>query len=239
MKRFDDAMAAMAASLADGGDVEQSLRRITSAAIETVPGADLASISVRHDCGSMETVAATDPLACAADELQYELKEGPCYDAITAEAATRSSDLANDPKWPQFGPKAAALGLASQRGIRLQDRQGTVTGLNLYSYRKAAFDDDFGLTSLFASHATVALGYAAHLRTLAGALGTRETIGKAIGIVMERYGLNDERAFEFLIRMSQNSNTKLKDLAKALVDRDFELRLAGALRPPPSSSGIG
>lgn len=97
--------------------------------------------------------------------------------------------------------------------VRLADQDDTISGLNLYSRAPNAFEHPDGLPQLFASHARVALGYATQLRTLKGTIGTRETIGKAIGMVMERYKISDERAFEFLIRHSQNTNTKLRDIA--------------------------
>jgi hypothetical protein len=219
MQRFDDAMAMMADSLTEIGDVKQALARITTAAVQSIPGADLASISVRHADGTLETSVGTEPLVYQADLLQYQLREGPCYDALIAEYRTYSRDLSADRQWPRFGPRAAEMGLLSQKGIQLAADKGKTTGLNLYSRTVHAFDDDHGLAELFASHARVALGYATHLKTLSGALETRETIGKAIGIVMERYDLPSERAFEFLIRMSQNTNVKLRDLAKTLIER--------------------
>jgi hypothetical protein len=59
-----------------------------------------------------------------------------------------------------------------------------VTGLNLYSRNRKAFGNAEGVPELFASHARVALGYATQLQTLQGVIGSRETIGKAIGIIM-------------------------------------------------------
>jgi len=136
---------------------------------------------------------------------------------VTVHEITLSRDLDHDGNWPNFGPAAAALGLRSQMGIRMTRTDAEVTGLNLYSESTDAFDPDSWLPSLFASHASVALGYATKLQSLQGALESRETVGTAIGIVMERYGITSERAFEFLIRMSQNSNTKLRDIASELV----------------------
>jgi ANTAR domain/GAF domain len=214
---LDDAMDAMSESLARRGDVGESLNRIVAAATETVPGADYASITVRHPNGRLETVASTDSTAVHADELQYELREGPCYDAVTVDSTTYSRDLSSSSAWPNFGPKIASEGQLSQMGVRLSNDEGTVTGLNLYSTQRNAFADSEPLTRLFASHARVAMGFATELQTLKGAIGTRETIGTAIGIVMERYGLTKERAFEFLIRISQNSNTKLRDVAADVV----------------------
>jgi hypothetical protein len=217
-RRLDAEMRAMADALARPGNPHESLDRIVQAASDTVPGADYASITIRRADGRLETVAATARVVVQADELQYALREGPCYDAVTGDAATHARDLANTARWPRFGPKAAELGLLSQMAVRLAEDQGTATGLNLYSRRLQAFEEDADLSELFASHARVALGFAVQLQTLQGAIGTRETIGKAIGIVMERYRLSSDRAFEFLTRMSQDSNVKVRDLAASIVD---------------------
>lgn len=131
---------------------------------------------------------------------------------------TYTPDLANDTSWPNFGPKAAAAGVASQMAIRLSTTETAVTGLNLYSHHLRAFPDGGDVAQLFASHAIVALGYARHVIGLSHAVETRTVIGTAIGITMERYGLTDERALEYLIRLSQNSNIKLRDLAARIVD---------------------
>jgi AmiR/NasT family two-component response regulator len=48
------------------------------------------------------------------------------------------------------------------------------------------------------------------------ALGTRTVIGKAIGIIIEREGVNETEAFEILKVMSQHSNVKLRDVAARL-----------------------
>jgi hypothetical protein len=210
-------MQAMAAALNEPGNTDQALERIVTGARDTIPGADYVSITVRHPDETLETVAGTDRLAYEVDEIQYQLREGPCYDAVTEDPVTYSRDLARQRQWPNFGPKAAALGLASQMGVRLPRSDDRVSGLNLYSKTPDAFDPTSAVPRLFASHAGVALGYATKLDSLQGALATRETIGTAIGIVMERYGITSDRAFEFLIRTSQNSNIKLRDIAAGLV----------------------
>lgn len=105
MQRFDDAMARMADVLIGVGDLGEALTRITTAAVETVPGADLASISVRHADGTLETSVGTERLAYQADRLQYELREGPCYNAVTCSPQTYSGDLARDPNGLSSGPE--------------------------------------------------------------------------------------------------------------------------------------
>ena len=55
-----------------------------------------------------------------------------------------------------------------------------------------------------------------HLRL---AVEHRTTIGKALGILMERYDLGDDQAFDYLRRLSQQSNRKLFEIANELVTR--------------------
>ncbi len=223
---LQDVMAEVAASLSEPGDVEQTLSRITSTARDTVPGAEYVSISVRHSDGRLETLAPTDPLVRQTDSIQYELREGPCYDAVTDAEVSYCPDLAHDARWPRYGPQAHRLGVSSQMALPLAARDGSYTGLNLYSRSHGAFDDDPpGVAQLFASHAKVALGYARELDTLKGAVGTRQVIGEAIGIVIERYELTEERAFEFLIRLSQTSNVKLRDVAAEIVKTATDARV--------------
>jgi len=207
----------VAASLAEPGDRNEALGRITLAAVQTVQRVVFGSLSVRHLDGSLETIAATSPLIDKADQVQYQLREGPCYDAVTNGPVAYSADLSTDQRWPRFGPRAAALGLTSQMAIRLADDAGTATGLNLYSGARDGLTGSHDLALLFASHAALAFGFADQLQGLRRALETRGTIGTAIGIVMERYEITDERAFELLIRVSQNINMKLRDVAADIV----------------------
>ena len=126
---LDDAMSAVVVSLREPGDLADTLRRITRAAQDMVPGVDYASISIWRSGGTLETVAATDSLVDVVDALQYQLREGPCYDAVIAERFTGSGDLRSDFRWPTFGPRVAELGLVSQLAIRLQDDSAMRVGL--------------------------------------------------------------------------------------------------------------
>lgn len=211
-------MRLVAESLSEPGDVGDSIARITRAACETVPGADYASLSVRHADGSLETQAPTDELVRQLDHDQYELREGPCYESVTDEPVNCSPDIGNDERWRRFGPRAEARGIRSQLAVRISDKANRVTALNMYSSRLDAFDPSDGLAMVFASHASIALGYAAMVDSLSEALGSRAQIGKAIGILMRRYGLSDDRAFEFLVRLSNTSNVKLREVAAQVVE---------------------
>lgn len=216
--RLVDLMNDVAANLGEPGELADTLARITRAAQETVPGVAHASISLRHADGRLETKAATNPLVDEADQIQHDLAEGPCYDAVTDSLVTYSPDLAHATEWPRYGPKAAALGFRSQMAFRLYEKGAERAGLNLYSLELHAFEDSAEIAALFASHARVALGHAQDRDSLSAAITTREDIGKAVGIVMERYQLTGERGFELLIRLSQTSNIKLRDVAAQILE---------------------
>jgi GAF domain-containing protein len=199
------------------GDLDATLDRITEAAVELVPDVAFASITVRYGDERLETLGATDPGLVVLDEKQYSFREGPCYDAATDEHQVVSPDLASDDRFPHYGPAAVDAGVKAQAAFRLFDRNGTQGALNLYSGRKGAFADLDQVAVLFRSQAAIAIAYAHEVGNLKEALETRTTIGKAMGIVMERYQLSDERAFAFLTRLSQHRNVKLRLVADELV----------------------
>ena len=200
-----------------GGDDLSTLDMLTKAARDAIPGADYASITVVHEDGEMETIAPTDPLVILVDQIQAELREGPCYDAATEDAMFVSEDLRNDDRWPGYGPKAAAQGIAAQMGVDLHHPAPGRAALNIYSRRTWLFVDAADTAEMFASHASLVLGYAAATDQFQAALSSRKTIGQALGIVMERYTIDEERAFQFLTRVSQDSNVKLREVAADIV----------------------
>jgi GAF domain-containing protein len=209
------------------GDLDATLAQITTAAVEVLPNVQLSSITVRHRDGTLTTVAPTDDLLLRLDGEQYRLQEGPCYEAATDERQVVSSDLGADPRFPRYGAAAVAEGIRAQIGVRLFDSPTSHGALNLYSERVGAFDDIGSLSELFAHQAGQAVAYAQEVGNLAEAVRTRTSIGQAVGIVMERYGLNDERAFAFLQRLSSHRNVKLRLVAQEIVDETSANRRQG------------
>lgn len=194
-----------------------SIEVLTSTACKVVPGADFASVTLVHSDGSVDTLAPTDPVVASADQLQVELNEGPCVDAATDDAMFVAEDLVNDERWPNYGPKVAALGIKAQMGIDLHHPGRSRAALNLYAQQTWLFVDAVETAVLFASHASLVLGYANASDHFQRALASRSTIGQALGIVMERYQVNEERAFQFMTRVSQDSNIKLREVAADIV----------------------
>lgn len=199
------------------GDLDATLSQITAAAVELIPDVAYASITVRHGDERLETLHPTEPSLVALDERQYALREGPCFDAATDRAQVVSDDLEHDPRFTRYGPVAVEAGIRSMAAFRLFERDGVQGALNLYSGEVGAFEEYDGLAALFQSQAAVAIAYAHEITNLQDALSTRTTIGQAMGIVMERFKLNDERAFAFLTRLSQNRNIKLRLIAEEMV----------------------
>ena len=211
-----DAMRRLSDTL-EPGDLEQTLHRLTAAAVEVLPAVGQASITIAHADGSLDTVGETDQVIRDLDARQYELREGPCYLAASETSHIVARDLATDERFPRYGPAAVEAGVRSQAGIRLFDAPQANGALNLYSAQVGAFEDLTVLSALFAHQAAVAIAYAGEVGNLRKAIQTRATIGKAVGIVMERYQLTDDRAFAFLTRLSQHRNVKLNRIAEEVV----------------------
>jgi GAF domain-containing protein len=199
------------------GDLDSTLHAITQAAVEVMPGVDHASLSLRHTDGSLNSYAVTGDVIVRLDERQFELHEGPCYDGATSNPFVVSADLLTDPRYPQYGPFAANLGIRSQAGIRLFENGKTVAALNLFGAEIGAIQNVAALSRLFAHQAAVALAYSMEIQGLHDALSSRTRIGQAVGIIMERYKLPEEQAFAFLTRLSQHGNIKLRRIADELV----------------------
>ncbi|WP_457206134.1 GAF and ANTAR domain-containing protein [Nocardioides sp. P5_C9_2] len=212
---------AEAARMIDGSSsVEDTLAAIAAAAAVSVPDIDQVGISVIHRNGEIETRAATGRLVWDLDGLQYELREGPCVDAMRESPVVVVDDIRHDQRWPHYTPPAVAAGLRAQMAVRLYHEEETIGALNMYSTDSTVINPDaLEAAELFAAHAALALGRARREAQLHEALDSRKVIGQAIGLVMERYAIDEDRAFGFLVRASSTGNVKLRDVAREVVDR--------------------
>lgn len=218
-----DALAQAAREINSPHDLASTLDAIVHAAERSLPGIDHVGISIAYRDGKIETKAGTDQLVWELDSLQYELGEGPCLYAIETQPVTLANDLRHDQRWPDYVPRALEYGLRAQMGLRLFADGETLGGLNLYSTAGETIDPDVAHSAeLFAAHAALALGRALREDDLNAALANRKVIGQAIGIVMERYQMDEDRAFQYLVRVSQHSNIKLREIAQELVDQANE-----------------
>jgi hypothetical protein len=224
----------LADSLAGAATVQGVLSRVCDAALTAVPGADLVSVTLRADDG-FHTPASTDELARELDRVQYRLDEGPCVEATRTPGmgVTFSADLGAGREYPRFGPEAAALGARSVLAVGLfpSGARPRFGALNVYSRVVGGLDEvDRDLALVLAAHASTALGATiAHTATelelaqLREAISSRDVIGQAKGILMERRGVSADEAFDILRRASQSLNVKLSQVAQTLVDRRAEI----------------
>lgn len=199
------------------GDLDATLQSITRAAVEVLPQVHYASMTLRHRDGTLDSYALTDDRLIELDEQQYELQEGPCYDAASDETFAMVGDLSADERYPRYGALAVKAGIRSQAGIRLFENKRSAAGLNLYSEHVGALEDAQTLSRLFSHQAGVALAYSMEVATLKEAVQTRTRIGQAVGVVMERYKIPEQQAFAFLTRLSQTRNVKLRHIADELI----------------------
>lgn len=202
--------------------VEESMQRILETVASTISGCDHAGLClVGND--RIETMAATDGTAEAVDALQYQHSEGPCLDAIRGpEPLVKSVDLARDTRYRFVGPLAAALGARSALAHRLGLGGQVLGALNLYSRSVDAYDErDRRSAAIVAAHAAIALNAVRlelEAHQLRDAVASRDVVGQAKGILMERERITNEEAFAQLRRASQELNVRLRIVAQRLVD---------------------
>lgn len=210
--------------LFSAGALADTLQRVVDLAVETIDGCDFAGIFLLED-DAVTTPAHTDPMVIEVDALQHRYRQGPCLEAVADDSTVYAGDLAEDSRWPLYGPEATAAGVRSVLALSLSAGK-TKGALNLYARYPQAFgviDRAKGL--LLAGLAGQALSTAqahdeeAHrLDNLQGALLTRAVIGQAQGILIERERITADQAFDILRRASQHLNIKLRDVAQNLVD---------------------
>ena len=230
MDDLPDRALSMAARIADsvsGHDLDDTLQSLTRAAVEMLPGVEEATITIRHVDGAIRSYAFTAEFLEELDAWQFDNAEGPCYDGVTDNAFTVCADLRHDPRYPSYGSRAASAGINSQAGVRLFESKRVVGGLNLYSRSVGALADVAFLAELFSEHARSAVAYASQIDGLRNAITTRQLIGQAVGIMMQRFDLPEDRAFAFLARISSDRNVKLRVIAQEVIDDWAERRPDG------------
>ncbi len=209
---------------ADGS--EATFTGIVAAALRTVPGAQAAGITVVRG-RQYKTMAPSGELPRMVDAIQYELRSGPCVDAITEETMFRSGDLEHDPRWPTFGKRAAIeVGVRSMLALRLflgdGQQQDTIGALNLYSTEYRAFTPRCEtIGCIFATHAAIAMeGVEAseQVTNLQLAQESNREIGMAMGVLMSRHRLTQSQAFDMLRMASQHTHRKLREIATDVVE---------------------
>jgi GAF domain-containing protein len=195
-----------------------TLQSIVEAAPKVVPGARWAGISLVQGTKIVSEVPTSRSVA-ELDQLQSDLNQGPCLTALREYHTVHIDDMRTETRWPDFGREAQQRGMRSMLSFQLFVRSENLGALNLYSDEPGAFSEDsFLIGEILAQHAAVAMIGAAAEKQFENALATRDVIGQAKGMLMQRDNLTGLHAFSLLTRASQQTNIKLVDVARWLVN---------------------
>lgn len=219
---LESSFLATASALFAADSVDDTLLRIVELAERAIEGCTAVSIFFADNTRSIAT-AINQSLMETLNRLEFQLGQGPSLEAASLGTPCSVDDLLEDDRWPLFSLSARQLGLRSILTYPLSN--GGQTALSLYSTLPRAFSPvDRAQGQLLSTLGRLALDSAyqradGNLRAenLTEALRTRELIGQAQGILMERERLTADQAFDVLRKASQRMNVKLRSVAEDLV----------------------
>lgn len=213
--------AALALELHDAPGLEETVDAVVQFALQAL-NCTYAGVAFSARGARPEVAAVTAPVVAGIYELQISSKDGPLVTAMREQVPVLIRDTTTDGRWPVWAAKVAALGVRSVLDVPLAtgpEARRAVGVLGLYSPDPDAFGpDDEAVAHILARHASVALASARQEAALAQAVDARKLVGQAMGILMERFDIDADRAFAVLRRYSQDTNTKLRDVAQQLID---------------------
>jgi transcriptional regulator with GAF, ATPase, and Fis domain len=200
-------------------DSDTVIAELAEHAATEVPGAQYAGVTITRNHKKIDTPAATHAYPILLDKIQQRYGQGPCLESAWEEETIHVADLENDHRWPDYRRDALSeTPIRSIMAFQLFIAEQTMGALNVYAERPGAFNEETkALGHVFAAHTSVAWNAARRDEQFRKALASRDTIGQAKGMIMERYGVNAVQAFEMLRKLSQDSNIPVTRIADDLV----------------------
>ena len=241
------ALRGMSTMLTGPGNLEETLTRVAEFAVQAIPGADGAGLTLLAEGQRRQTIVASAEFVRQVDDIQYGIEEGPCITAVDQRVTVTSGSLGGDAQWPHFGPRVGRLGVHSVLSLPLLVPGRVVGAMNVYAHDKDAFSTEaVRLGELFARPAAVSVVNAqliADSQRLIGqlseALSSRATIDQALGLMMGLYGDTAEEAFARLTAISRRSGRKLRVVAQELLDDGVRRARARPRPTPPTATPPG
>jgi transcriptional regulator with GAF, ATPase, and Fis domain len=221
----DRALRELAGIVLGDSSFDAILDRAVVIAKRSIDGADSVSVTVQRTDGPT-TMASTGELAAMLDERQYELGHGPCLEAAADGHPVVVSDFSTEQRWPGYAPQVVAAGVRSSLSVPLTVDGQSIGAFNAYARAARTFDDDRlrQAAQEIAAYAGIVLNNADRFFLAAdrvdqmmAVVQSRAVIEQAKGILMASRRCSAEEAFEILVRISQHSHRKLRDVASALV----------------------
>jgi transcriptional regulator with GAF, ATPase, and Fis domain len=217
------AMTELTEQFAHPTGIDDTLRGVTASAVDLIDGVETADVLLVAGADLFKSVAATSELAVEVDDFQKRFREGPCLDAAIGHPMVMCNDLREDSRWPRFAEAAVAAGVHSLMSFQLYTHNARMGALNLFGIKPDVFTaENEAVGAMLATHAATALIADDERLQFQSALASRDIIGQAKGMIMERFDVDAVRAFELLRSLSQNSNTRLASVAEELVSRGPE-----------------
>lgn len=203
-----------------GAEPAAVLKELAATAVETVADATYAGITEAHRDGTVRNMAGTHPFATLLDEIQHRHRQGPCLAAAWENHTVRVDDVAVDTRWPDYCHDVLAqTDVRSVLSFQLFTGPELFGALNFYAAAPRAFTPqsvEIGL--MYATHTAIVWQMLLRDQQFRSALASRDVIGQAKGILMERFDVDATQAFDLLRRLSQETNTPLVEVAERLVD---------------------
>jgi transcriptional regulator with GAF, ATPase, and Fis domain len=232
------ALAALTQTLVTELKLVDALHRVADIAMESIPSASVAGITMLGSSGQPTTAIYTDETSPSIDESQYESGRGPCLDAWHNRRVVRIDDMeAAEATYPEFAASARAHGIHSTLSLPLLTGNAATGALNLYAEERGSFteaDERLGM-DLAATAAVVLANASAYWEAfdlsqhLDEAMKSRAMIEQAKGMLMaQSEAMSADDAFDILKRASQRENVKIREIAQRIVNRQ---PLHGNARP--------
>jgi transcriptional regulator with GAF, ATPase, and Fis domain len=203
-------------------DADTVLGELTQSSVSAMPGAQHGGITIASRNGKVRTASATGRYPQLLDEIHQRHEQGPCLSAAWEHHVIRINDMALENRWPAYCRDAIEeTPIRSVMSFQLFADKHDMGALNFYAEEPNAFDDESAeLGLIFATHTALAWNMSRRDEQFRSALASRDIIGQAKGMIMERFKIDAVQAFELLKRLSQNSNTPLVVMARQLVEAE-------------------
>ncbi|OSC25205.1 hypothetical protein B8W69_19525 [Mycobacterium vulneris] len=210
----------------DERDTAAGLHELIENGVHHVTGTQYAGITLAEKSRSLCSVAATHRYPMILDAIQNRFSEGPCLAAAWEHHIMHIADLNAEQRWLRY--RRYALEQTPIRSIlsfELFVDGSSMAALNFYADTPNSFSgESVELGTVYATHIALAWSMMRRQDQFRSALASRDVIGQAKGVIMERFSLDSVGAFELLRRLSQQSNTRLVDIAAALIDSEHPLK---------------
>ena len=211
------------------GNADDLVSRIVDEAVRLVPSARHAGVIVTDSAKNVRTVFASHAVPRQLDALQIQIGTGPCLTAARKQIVVRMHDIAADTRWSDFRRAAKECDVGSMLCVPLYIDDRLLGTLSFYGEQPDAFRERAEpVARMLATLAAVALADSFQRTRIERALGNRDLIGQAKGILMCRLGVRADAAFELLRAHSQRTNSKLVAVAEKVVETGM---LDGAASP--------